>query len=254
MSELSLSPIRATRRASNGRGAFDVVRTFVRQWYAERRLRERDGSFRSTDPQTLLRTYGAMSVRDFEDVNGPQEWFNRHVIPRAVRGQSRARPWRIVDLGCGSGGSSGILLANAPAGSRLVGYDVCPTLLERARHRAYRDAGGTPVTARFVCQSITEPLRTEAGGRLPAGSIDLAHSAGVVGHHLSLAGVRALARELRRVLAPDGVAILDAGPRMTPDRLQRVLLDAGFVVAAKHRMVPFGPRVAMTFRRLELHG
>jgi SAM-dependent methyltransferase len=249
MLHLSLNPALGRRPNRARRGALDVLGDFVRQWWVERRLRHRDGSFRSTDLGRVLATYGAMSAPDFEAVNGPQGWLNEHIIPRVLRAHRARGPWRVVDLGCGSGGSAALLARHAPRGSSLLGYDVCPTLVERARARAYRDATGAPVMVHFVCQSITERLQDPSGGSIADASVDVAHSAGVVGHHLSVPDLHALAAELRRVLTPDGIAILDSGPRLVPAALERVLAAHGFTPLARHRLLPFGVRVAMTFGR-----
>jgi SAM-dependent methyltransferase len=86
-------------------------------------------TIRSRDPDLLERTYGAMTDEEFGDVNGPQELLNEFVIPRALRGFRRDRPWRIVDLGCGNGGSSAILARLAPPRATLIGYDLPESLL-----------------------------------------------------------------------------------------------------------------------------
>jgi SAM-dependent methyltransferase len=173
---------------------------------------------------------------------------NEFVIPRAVARCPLARPWRIVDLGCGSGGSSAILARQAPPGSSLIGYDLSASLLETARRRVLVDRAGGPVRAEFVCQPITEPLRTAGGELLPARSVDIAHAAGIVGHDLREGDVEALARELRRVLAAGGLAILDSGPRLGPRALARTMRGAGFDRLATHRLLPFTTRTASVFR------
>jgi SAM-dependent methyltransferase len=220
-----------------------------KQWQVERRLKDRDGSFRTTNKQRVVAAYGAMSPREFECVNGSQEWANRHTIPRALRAHRLAPRWFAVDLGCGSGGSSAILARQAPPGSVLVGYDACASLLECAKRRDYRDASGAPMAVRFVCQSITEPLCDPDGAPLPRGSVDLAHSSGVVGHHLTESDVHALADELDRVVHEQGLVLLDAGPRMPAGRLARILAEHGFDVVSRYRVVPFSSRVTLAFQR-----
>jgi SAM-dependent methyltransferase len=246
----NLHPRQPTRTKPRA-GALGLVRVVVRQWLVERRLRRRDGSFRSTDRQVMVKTYGAMSAQEFEDINGPQGWLNERVIPRALRQKARTRPWRIVDLGCGSGGSALILARQAPPGSSLVGYDVCARLVERAAARRYSTESGARIDARFVCQSITRRLRDPHGGWLADGGTDVVHSAGIVGHHLELRALHDLVAELNRILAADGVAILDAGPRMTAGRLEAVMAFHGFAVVSRHRLVPFGVRFPLVFRRFD---
>src|SRR5690606_5494176 len=117
------------------------------------------------------------------------------------------------------------------------------------RQRRYVDTAGAPLAAEFVQQSITEALHDPEGARLADGSVDVVHSAGVIGHHLDEAAVGALAREVARVLRPDGIAILDAGPRIPPRKLRRIVLEHGFEEVARHRVTPLGSRATLAFRR-----
>ena len=238
----AVSPMR-TRR-----GPLSIASMFVRQVLTEFRLRARRLSFRTRDQAQLERSYGAMTPQEFEEVNAPQGLMNEFAIPRALAKYPHDRPWRLVDLGCGSGGSSAILARQAPPGSSLIGYDLSASLLDTARRRDLRDCEGRPLPAEFVCQSITEPLRTPGGELLPAGSVDVSHAAGIVGHHLRPADLEMLARELRRVLAPQGLAILDSGPKLGPRTLAQTMHAAGFELVARHRLLPFARRTASVFR------
>ncbi|MEM7203378.1 MAG: class I SAM-dependent methyltransferase [Planctomycetota bacterium] len=224
-----------------------TLATFWRGWLTERRLSRRDVRFRSTNPDIVRRAYAAMSAMEFEGINGAQHWANHLLIPRALRGWSLGRPWRIVDLGCGTGGSTGILTRHAVPGSTVIGYDMCAGLLDHARSRTYCDRANGIVPSEFVRQSIVTTLHDQQGKPLPASSVDVAHSAGVVGHHLNEDAVRVLAGELRRVLTPGGVAILDAGPRLPAHRLQQAMAASGFEVVSTHRLVPFASRATMVF-------
>ena len=235
-------------RLEHDRGAFPTLRTFLRHWLAHRRLKAGDRSIRTTDPPAVSRAYDAMSPSEFEAINGPQDWLNRRVIPRVLASIDRGRPWRIVDLGCGNGGSARILAQHAPPGSSVIGYDLCGERIAQARQRALRDAAGSRVAARFVCQSMLEPLQDPDGGVLADRSVDVAHAAGVVGHHLRAADVRVLAAELQRVLAADGIAVLDAGPRLPPRALTRTMAEMGFKRIACRRLIPFATRAALVFR------
>jgi SAM-dependent methyltransferase len=49
-------------------------------------------------------------------------------------------PCRIVDVGCGGGGTALEILRRAPAGSVVHGFDVSPALVESARERTRPDA------------------------------------------------------------------------------------------------------------------
>lgn len=231
------------------RGALASLRTFLRQWAAQRRHKARSASIRSTDLPTVGRAYGSMTPGEFEAVNGPQDWLNHRMIPRALATIDRPRPWRVVDLGCGTGGSTRILAHCAPPASTLVGYELCQTLVAEARVRTAHEANGKAHAIEFVCQSMLEPLQDPRGGRLTDRSVDVAHAAGVIGHHLRESDVRVLATELDRVLTDDGIAILDAGPNMPPRRLTRLMRQMGFERIACERLLPFASRAALVFRR-----
>lgn len=221
----------------------------VRQRWIEFRLRRRAIRFRSTDTACVASAYAAMSSTEFDCINAPQEWQNRRVIPRALRALTAPGPWRAIDLGCGSGASTQILAAQLPPASTLIGYDLCPALLERARTRRYHDHDGGAIHAAFVQQSIAQPLGDPAGGPLGDATIDVAHAAGVVGHHLSTADVVAMAAELGRVVRRGGVAILDAGPAMPHDQLEGILRARGFARESCLRAVPGASHRVLVFRR-----
>jgi SAM-dependent methyltransferase len=97
-----------------------------------------------------------------------------------------------------------------------------------ARQREYRRRDGAPAHVDFVCQSITETLRQVDGTPLPERSVDVVNTSGIVGHHLDAESVRPLVGELYRVLKPDGVAMLDAGPTLAAPDLQATMERAGF--------------------------
>jgi hypothetical protein len=103
--------------------------------------------------------------------------------------------------------------------------------------------------AERTLQGVSEPLHDAADRALPDHGVDVVLSSGVVGHHFDVAAVARLAVELRRVLRPDGAAVLDAGPRVRARQLTRLLTDAGFVRVAMQRLAPFNTRAQLVFRR-----
>jgi SAM-dependent methyltransferase len=235
-------------------GVLGLARAFAMQWRVERSLRRRDTWFRSTDAEEVESAYEAMSADEFEAINGPQQWANWRVIPRSLAGRIPDRPVVVVDLGCGSGGSTAILAFCVPAGSRLLGFDVSRRLLEIAGQRQYVHPCGQPAATTFRCQPITETLRGADGMPLPDGSVDVAHSAGVVGHHLDPSSARRLAGELRRVVRPDGVVVLDAGPRLDRRALTAILASCGFERVGERRLCPLNKRVHIVFRPVRTAG
>jgi SAM-dependent methyltransferase len=199
-----------------------------RQWRAERALARRAVRFRTTDIGALAVAYAAMSDGEFDAINGRQDWANWRTIPRSLSGHVPDRPLRVLDLGCGSGGSTRVLAFYCPVGSRITGYELAAPLVEVAGRRAYRHRSGSPADVTFCCQGVTEPLRQTDGTLVSDGSVDVVNASGVVGHHLDAATVRPLVGELKRVLRPRGVALLDVGPTMGDAGLSAVMAAAGF--------------------------
>lgn len=171
-------------------------------------------------------------------------------------------PRRLLDLGCGPGGSAFVLADLLPE-TRVVALDIAPKMVERARrHQRTRWAAQGDRVALLVADATRLPL---ADGTFEA----------VTGHSFLylVPDPLAVLREARRVLAPGGrVAFmepnergslrraavrgvahagellrrpLDAGRhawsmlswriygqlvgRLAPERLEALLLDAGFV-------------------------
>jgi SAM-dependent methyltransferase len=208
-------------------------------------------SYRTTQAASIAEAYGSMTEDEFDAINGPQEWQNLRFIPRLIQSLRLSGPLIAVDLGCGSGQSSQVLASQLPAGSTLLGYDICDRLLARAAHRTYRDVVGAPMKAHFMNQSIAQPLHNPDGALLEEESVGLVHAAGVVGHHLAEADVRAMASEIARGLTPTGWVVLDAGPAMPRACLQEILTAQGFAMWQTLRAVP-GAHHVLVFQRRSL--
>src|SRR5215471_5472483 len=153
------------RQVSSWNGILDVLRQFM----TEPSLRKRHICYRTTEPTRIAEAYRSMSEDEFDSINGPQEWQNTRFIPRVIQSLRLREPVLAVDLGCGSGQSSQVLGSQLPPGSTLLGYDICDRLLARAAHRTYRDILGAPLKARFINQSIAQPLNDPLGRRHDAG-------------------------------------------------------------------------------------
>ena len=61
------------------------------------------------------------------------------------------------------------------------------------------------------------------------------NSSGIVGHHLSTETARPLVAELRRVLVPGGLAVLDDGPTLPAAALVGLLQTSGFKLLGHYR-------------------
>ena len=231
----------------NGPG--NIARVCWRQWTTERELARRGVRFRTTELSEVEAAYAAMTEDEFEAVNGRQDWANWRTIARSMSGLIPNRPMTVVDLGCGSGGSTRVLAFYAPLGSRITGYELARPLAAIARRRTYRHRSGRPVHVDICCQGITEPLRDCFDRRLASGSVDLANASGVVGHHLSDQAAAQLLAELRRVLVPGGLAMLDIGRRLSAERLTNLAAPFGFERLRFRRSSPLDRTGQVTFRR-----
>jgi SAM-dependent methyltransferase len=214
-----------------------------RQWRTERALARRGVHFRATAFEQVLAAYAAMSQTEFDAINGPQEWANWRTIPRALSGHVADRRLRVLDLGCGTGGSTRVLAFYCPLGSHVTGYEIADPMLVFARRREYRQRAASIAHVDFVCQGVTDPLRESDA------SVDLINASGVVGHHLKPDSFPPLLAEMQRVLTPTGVAMLDVGPTMPGGVLRRMMGEANFAYLGHYRSW-FGDRTGeMVFRR-----
>lgn len=231
-------------------GPGHALTVFWWQWRAERDLKRRGVHFRATDPDLVAAAYAAMSAEDFAAINAPQDWANWRTIPRGLSGHVPDRALRVLDLGCGSGSSTTVLAFYCPPGSHITGYEMVLPLVEMARRRTFKHRSGTPVQVSFVCQGMTEPFLEAGGGLVPDYSVDLVNASGVVGHHLNADSVLPLVKELCRVLAPQGIAMLDVGPSLPGKNLVPIMTAAGFQ-ALKHVRSWFLDRTGeIVFRKL----
>src|SRR5262249_29615479 len=152
---------------------------------------------------------------------------------RGLSGNVPDRALRALDLGCGSGSSTAVLAFYCPPGSHITGYEMVLPLLDMARRGVYVHRSGQPVRVSFMHQGVTERFVDSGGEMVPDHSVDLVNASGVVGHHLHADSVLPLVRELCRVLAPEGIAMLDVGPSLPAKDLLPIMTAAGFQ-AVKH--------------------
>lgn len=199
---------------------------------------------------------GFMSLRGpaFDTYNLPQVWVESRQIPRAIDGRIPSGRATVVDLGCGPGTSTRVLCHFASAEWTIIGYDLTPHYIERARQRAelglFRSRSGREVRPSFVCQNIAEPLAHPGGGLLRDASVDFAISGGVVGLYMNAESASRLAGELARVVKAGGFAALDAGPAVPERELRRVVEGAGFRAVDKARSFVIEPRPKIVFERV----
>jgi SAM-dependent methyltransferase len=242
-----VSTLTVSERDLRRHGPGHVFGVCWRQWRAERRLARRGVHFRATDVETVAAAYQAMSPAEFHAVNGRQEWANWRTIPRSLSGHVPDRPLRIIDLGCGTGGSTRVLAFYAPPESRITGYEMAEPLLALARRREYSDRHGHTAVVDFVCQQLTGAWRQAGGAVLPPHSVDVVNASGVIGHHFDADTLAPVIAELRRVLRPGGIAMLDVGPSLGSSALRRLMSVAGFSYVGHYRSGWWDPTGQIVF-------
>jgi ubiquinone/menaquinone biosynthesis C-methylase UbiE len=118
---------------------------------------------------------------------------------------------QVLDVGCGTGRMLPIL--SAPEGTQVIGLDIDPRALSRARQRS------SGIANIRIGQASIE------GIPIPSKSIDVAVST-LTFHHLPDEVKTNALREIHRVLKPDGrLVVADFGPPTT--RTQKFLLTLG---------------------------
>jgi SAM-dependent methyltransferase len=126
-----------------------------------------------------------------------------------------ATPERVLDLGCGDGRLSELVLGCRPSVTGLVAVDISPPMLDRARARLGGDARVDVRT-----WDLADPLT-------PLGPFDLVVS-GFAIHHLDHGRKRALLHEVATQLRPGGVfANLEVVASSTPRRHAEFLTAIG---------------------------
>jgi SAM-dependent methyltransferase len=218
------------------------------QWFAERALRQRGVTFRSSSADVVEAGYEAMDTDEFDAVNGRQEWANWRILPSLLKGRLPDRPLSVLDLGCGTGASTQALAACCPGGSQILAFERSARFLKRARARDYRLRGGQTAMVELRQQSIADAWRNGRGARLLDGEIDLVVSCGVLGHHFNHWTIGPVLGEIQRVLRPGGLACLDAGPSLTPRELVSSMKSIGLRPIAEGRSCLFDRNRQIVFQ------
>lgn len=120
-----------------------------------------------------------------------RHWWYRALHARVLRARERFAPdaHTMLDVGCGTGG----MLARIPAGIRAAGIDLAPEAVALCRERGLRG----------IARASAEAIPFEAA------SVDAVLLLDLLYHRNVLDPARVL-HEVRRVLAPEGVAIINA--------------------------------------------
>lgn len=153
------------------------------------------------------------------------------VMEMAVRGATA--PKRILDLGAGTGGLTGLLLDRFPSAD-VVAVDGSPEMLERARRKLQSRAARLSL----MCSSF-EDLCGKTG---ELGTFDLIVSAFAL-HHMDHARLRSLFGELRGRLAPSGRLIVADYVLSNGEALQRDYEDVWVEYRWRNMEPPLGVKM-----------
>lgn len=195
--------------------------------------------------------YRRMTTAEFARINARQAWANWRVIPRNLHGNLRIdRPVAALDLCCGMGDSTRVLAWWLPAGSSIVGMELDPRFAAAASASSYRNRDGDIIPVTIQRASVLEGFRDRHGARCADRSLDLVHAIGSVGCHFTPEQTAVIVRECDRVLAEDGIALLDCGHAGTPaHELIRLARAHGFTVTGRARSWWFDRYEQLVLRR-----
>lgn len=174
-------------------------------------------------------TYRRMTSAEFIHLNARQAWANWRTISRNLHGNLPTdRPLTVLDLCCGMGESTAVLAWWLPTGSRIVGIELDHRFAAAAAKRRYHNRTGAPIDVGVHHGSILDGFQDHQGRRMGDHSVDVVHAIGAIGCHFTDQQTRAVVRECARVLRPDGVAFLDAGPSgTTTDQMIALAHESG---------------------------
>ena len=179
--------------ASTAIGATDALSDLAQAWDE---LAEADAMWSVlSDPD---RKGGRWTTEDFIAA-GEQEIAERLADARTRHGRPRAYG-RALDFGCGAGR---LVHALSSRFEEVVGVDVSPVMIERAELLTAGRANVTLVVNR-------EPSL----GRFPDGAFDLVYTNIVLQHVPTPALIEGYVRELVRVTAPGGIALIQVPHRI----------------------------------------
>ncbi len=146
----------------------------------------------------------------------------------------------IVDLGCGSGRLARKLVPLLKEEGRYLGLDVNQTLIHEAREQVAKAGGGEA----FQFKKITDPVIP-----VEEKSIDLLVAFSVV-THIDLEDTFNYFKELKRVLKPDGQALISYLSTEIEGHWKLFLQEAGMNAGARNSRVRNHVMVPGTLNRL----
>ncbi len=207
-----------------------IFASFFRQVWTEGRLIFTRGiNFRSRDNQSAREAYRKMQLREFEGINARQRWANWRTIPRNLERCLPKEAVFAVDLCCGTGHSTEVLVYYLPVESKILGLEFNPDFVESARKKTFKHRTGKSVQVSFRAQSVLETFRDSSGSELADASVDLVNSCGAVGSHFDPSMTAVLVQEVSRVLKSGGLALIDSGlPGTNKKQLVEIFEGHGF--------------------------
>lgn len=239
---------RAVEEDARRCGPPDGIATIVlRHAWTRWKLWRRGISLGVRGPEAL-HAYSAMSVPEFDAINGRQMWANWRTVPRSLAGRIPASPVVAIDLCCGDGASTAVLAWWLPTGSVILGYEADERLARAGDSRVFRARDGSRAAVRIFARSVMEPFRDADDRLLEDGSVDVVNACGAFGCHFAPAQTALVMNEVARVLAPGGHAFIDAGSAGTSARELAMLAGGrGLSVVGRARSCLFDrhPQIAL---------
>lgn len=227
-------------------GMIELGKRLVLQPITEALMKRKGADFREGD---IKKAYNRMDEEKFDGINARQDWVNWRLIPKALNGRISSGPVNVIDLGCGPGSSTKILAHYINPDSNILGIDLAPNLIARAKKESYCHHSGKTVTPDFVTGSATETFRNAVGTPVAANSVDFVNSSGIVGHYLDTPKMASLAGELQRVVKKGGHASLDNGPSLVAKDIIPIMEKQGFKYLKKIGLFPGDPRGQLVFTK-----
>lgn len=223
---IDLAEILRTARSRIPAGS--AILNFLRQAVSETQLLLRGIKIRLTSNRDATRSYLRITPEQLEHVNLRQAWANWRVIPKALCGNIPNRPLAALDLCCGIGQSTEVLAHYLPDDSAILGVDINPEFLSRAKNKHYQSKSGHFCRTEFAAGSVLSPFMDALGENLPGNSIDVVLCIGALGAHFDYSERVKVAGETWRVLRRGGVAIVDARGRKGREKTRSIFTRAGF--------------------------
>lgn len=175
------------------------------------------------------------------------------LVALALKRLSGKPPARILDMGTGTGCLAITLLSEWP-GCEAVASDICPKALDIAKHNAklnhvedrmtfIKSFWGDSITGKFDLIVSNPPYISESEkANLPESVRNYDPILALAGGNDGLDAYKKIIFDIKRLLYPDGLALLEIGHRQGED-VMRLVEDSGLTCHGVHSDMAGNPRV-----------